>query len=98
MSSAALTPPGSRKSVASTLCASSTPTSASASVVLPAPSMPSIVISLPRAMAFEFRRYRGLASQDMLTELQRHPHARAVLGPALATGTRASHAYLFHGP
>src|SRR5436190_21080229 len=34
----------------------------------------------------------------MLTELQRHPHARAVLGPALATGTCASHAYLFHGP
>src|SRR5437588_1384819 len=34
----------------------------------------------------------------MLAELERHPHARAVLGPALAPGARASHAYLFYGP
>jgi DNA polymerase-3 subunit delta' len=34
----------------------------------------------------------------MLAELDRHPHARAVIGPALAPGGRASHAYLFHGP
>ena len=34
----------------------------------------------------------------MLSELDRHPHARAVLAPALAPGGRASHAYLFHGP
>jgi DNA polymerase-3 subunit delta' len=34
----------------------------------------------------------------MLAELDRHPHARAVVGPALAPGGRASHAYLFHGP
>ena len=34
----------------------------------------------------------------MITELERHPHARAVLGPALAGRGRASHAYLFHGP
>jgi DNA polymerase-3 subunit delta' len=34
----------------------------------------------------------------MLAELERHPHARAVVGPALAPGGRASHAYLFHGP
>ncbi len=34
----------------------------------------------------------------MLAELERHPHARAVLGPALAPGGKASHAYLFHGP
>jgi DNA polymerase-3 subunit delta' len=27
-----------------------------------------------------------------------HPHARAVLGAALAPGHRPSHAYLFHGP
>ncbi len=33
----------------------------------------------------------------MLAELQRHPHARAVLGPALTEG-QPSHAYLFHGP
>jgi DNA polymerase-3 subunit delta' len=34
----------------------------------------------------------------MLPALERHPHARAVLAPALADGERASHAYLFHGP
>ena len=34
----------------------------------------------------------------MLAELERHPHARAVLGPALGAPSRPSHAYLFHGP
>ncbi len=34
----------------------------------------------------------------MLAELDRHPHARAVLAPALASGGQPSHAYLFHGP
>src|SRR5882757_1594342 len=34
----------------------------------------------------------------MLQELERHPRARAVLAPALESGGRASHAYLFHGP
>jgi DNA polymerase-3 subunit delta' len=34
----------------------------------------------------------------MLAELERHPGARAVLGPALAPEAQASHAYLFHGP
>ena len=34
----------------------------------------------------------------MLAELERHPHARAVLAPALAAGGQASHAYLFYGP
>jgi DNA polymerase-3 subunit delta' len=34
----------------------------------------------------------------VLAELERHPHARAVLGPALAEPLRPSHAYLFHGP
>ena len=34
----------------------------------------------------------------MLVELDRHPHARAVLTPALPPGGRPSHAYLFHGP
>jgi DNA polymerase-3 subunit delta' len=33
----------------------------------------------------------------VLPELERHPHARAVLGPVLA-GAEPSHAYLFHGP
>jgi DNA polymerase III subunit delta' len=34
----------------------------------------------------------------VLAELERHPHARAVLGPALEPDGKASHAYLFHGP
>ncbi len=34
----------------------------------------------------------------MLAELELHPHARAVLGPALEDGAGASHAYLFYGP
>jgi DNA polymerase-3 subunit delta' len=34
----------------------------------------------------------------MLAELDRHPHARAVLAPALTIPARPSHAYLFHGP
>ncbi|HEY6396546.1 MAG TPA: AAA family ATPase [Solirubrobacteraceae bacterium] len=34
----------------------------------------------------------------MLPELERHPHARAVLAPALGRDGRPSHAYLFHGP
>ncbi len=34
----------------------------------------------------------------MLAELERHPHARAVLGPALGSNGQPSHAYLFHGP
>jgi DNA polymerase-3 subunit delta' len=34
----------------------------------------------------------------MLAELERHPHARAILGPALSPGGQASHAYLFYGP
>src|SRR5205085_10469723 len=33
-----------------------------------------------------------------LALLDRHPHASAVLKPALEPGARASHAYLFHGP
>ncbi|MFL5860295.1 MAG: AAA family ATPase [Solirubrobacteraceae bacterium] len=34
----------------------------------------------------------------MLAELERHPHARAVLAPALEPPGQPSHAYLFHGP
>jgi DNA polymerase-3 subunit delta' len=33
-----------------------------------------------------------------LPGIDAHPHARAVLAPALAPGGRPSHAYLFHGP
>src|SRR3984957_15129312 len=34
----------------------------------------------------------------MLEELERHPNALAVLGPALNAGGAPSHAYLFYGP
>ncbi|MBV8943583.1 MAG: hypothetical protein JO240_17810 [Solirubrobacterales bacterium] len=34
----------------------------------------------------------------MLAELEGHPHARAVLAPALSPDGAPSHAYLFHGP
>jgi DNA polymerase III subunit delta' len=34
----------------------------------------------------------------MLAALDRHPHARAVLGGSLDAGGAPSHAYLFHGP
>jgi DNA polymerase-3 subunit delta' len=34
----------------------------------------------------------------MLSTLERHPHARAVLGAALPPDGSPSHAYLFHGP
>ena len=34
----------------------------------------------------------------MIAELERHPHARAVLAPALGADGRPSHAYLFYGP
>ena len=40
----------------------------------------------------------GHYDRGMLAELERHPHARAVLEPAFAPGGRASHAYLFYGP
>ncbi|MTD46266.1 hypothetical protein GKE82_18740 [Conexibacter sp. W3-3-2] len=44
------------------------------------------------------RSVRRLPSRAVsLPSLEQHPHAQAVLGPAL-TGGRASHAYLFHGP
>jgi DNA polymerase III subunit delta' len=33
-----------------------------------------------------------------LPGIERHPHALAVLGPAVKAGGRPSHAYLFHGP
>ena len=64
-----------------------------ASVVLPAPSIPSIVISAPRATTAQ----ATLRSVQALPGIDRHPHARAVLVPALPPG-QASHAYLFGGP
>jgi DNA polymerase III subunit delta' len=38
------------------------------------------------------------SSAELLPGIDAHPHARAVLLPALAPGASASHAYLFHGP
>src|ERR1700729_3175535 len=39
-----------------------------------------------------------LASETALPGLDLHPHARAVLTPALPPAGSPSHAYLFHGP
>jgi DNA polymerase-3 subunit delta' len=38
------------------------------------------------------------AEVQLLPGIEAHPHARAVLIPALARGGNPSHAYLFHGP
>jgi DNA polymerase-3 subunit delta' len=38
------------------------------------------------------------SSEELLPGIDAHPHARAVLLPALSPGASASHAYLFHGP
>jgi DNA polymerase III subunit delta' len=40
----------------------------------------------------------GHGDAPALAGLEWHPHARAVLTPALPPGGRPSHAYLFHGP
>jgi DNA polymerase-3 subunit delta' len=40
----------------------------------------------------------GAEEALLLAGIDAHPHARAVLTPALAPGGSASHAYLFHGP
>src|SRR5436309_12098704 len=80
--SAAATPPGSRSSSApGSACARP-----AASVVLPAPSRPSMVTSGIGAAAYD-------AKPTMIDGLERHPHARAVLRT-----DAPSHAYLFHGP
>src|SRR6185312_12693694 len=99
------TPPGSRTSSAGRPLATRASRSAAARVDLPAPSMPSIVISLPRAIEGTLSLYdaRMAAGAEQggggtLPDSDRHPHAAAVLGPALAPGGRPSHAYLFHGP
>jgi DNA polymerase III subunit delta' len=39
-----------------------------------------------------------VAGEGMLAGIEPHPHARAVLLPALPPSGRPSHAYLFHGP
>jgi DNA polymerase III subunit delta' len=38
------------------------------------------------------------SATPLLPGLDVHPHARAILTPAVAPGARPSHAYLFHGP
>jgi DNA polymerase-3 subunit delta' len=43
-------------------------------------------------------READLAADVQLPAIDAHPHARAVLEPALRTPATASHAYLFHGP
>src|ERR1035438_4391135 len=40
----------------------------------------------------------GARAEAALPGIDAHPHARAVLGPALPPAGSPSHAYLFHGP
>ncbi len=82
MRSANATPPGSRSTVAPSARASP-----AISVVFPAPSRPSTVISIG---PLTDRRWSGVLALDA------HPHARAVLGAALSG--MPAHAYLLHGP
>src|SRR3954471_12275267 len=84
------TPPGSRSASASIPRSRSACTSPRASVVFPAPSMPSMVTSTTRTL--------GTFDGAVLAGTERHPHARAVLGAALPPDGAPSHAYLFHGP
>ena len=79
---------------------------ASASVLLPAPSTPSMVISAPLATRRRYSPRRSLrlprvsraSRENTLPHIEAHPHARAVLEAGAAAGRMASHAYLFHGP
>jgi DNA polymerase-3 subunit delta' len=57
-----------------------------------APTTPAPVTSVPATPASATPPVTALAGIDA------HPHARAVLAPALAPQGRPSHAYLFHGP
>src|SRR4051794_18073823 len=93
MRSDSATPPGSRRRTAWTPRAASAGTSPAARVVLPAPSSPSIVTRRPAIGRRPYSPWR-----PMLSSLERHPHARAVLGGALPPDGSPSHAYLFHGP
>lgn len=43
-------------------------------------------------------RVQTIGATDELPGIERHPHARAVLASALASGGAPSHAYLLHGP
>src|SRR4051794_37087148 len=79
--SEAATPPGSRRRTAR----GSASASPAASVVLPAPSRPSMVTSGIGGEPYD--------AWPMLPGLEHHPHARAVLRL-----DAPSHAYLFHGP
>src|SRR5256714_7019151 len=100
MRSDASTPPGSRIASALRPRLASSAARASASVDLPAPSRPSIVISLPR-LTGQTLRWPPMALADLPAAcegLDAHPHARALLGSVL-TGTHPPpHASLFHGP
>src|SRR3954454_8673016 len=104
------TPPGSRRSWTVSPRSRNAASSPAASVVLPAPSRPSIVIKRP-VMSYPLRHPAAvlmwtsalrapILSNPMpaLPGTEDHPHAAAVLGAALPPEGRPSHAYLFGGP
>src|SRR3954466_13476775 len=101
MRSDSSTPPGSRRSSTSTPRAASAGARRSASVVLPAPSRPSIVMSRPRMVVAFQRRWPGpnaIPTPARGSAPPPPPRARAGPGPARPPDGRPSHAYLFHGP
>ncbi|HSZ14059.1 MAG TPA: hypothetical protein VK790_08480 [Solirubrobacteraceae bacterium] len=55
-------------------------------------------MSAPAPPADLQHRDTAAPSPELLPGIDAHPHARAVLLPALAPGAHPSHAYLFHGP
>src|SRR3954454_25073113 len=104
------TPPGSRRSWTVSPRSRNAASSPAASVVLPAPSRPSIVIKRP-VMSYPLRHPAAvlmwtsalrapILSNPMpaLPGTEDHPHAAAVLGAALPPDGTPSHAYLFGGP
>src|SRR6476646_1000710 len=100
MRSEASTPPGSRSASTALPRLARYAPRACASVDLPAPSRPSIVISLPR-LTGQTLRLPPMAPADLpaaFEGLDAHPHARALLGSAVNGTHPPSHAYLFHGP
>lgn len=59
---------------------------------------PWFVLVKRRSRSVRSLAYDGAVSTEELPGIDAHPHARAVLAPALRAGGHASHAYLFHGP
>jgi DNA polymerase-3 subunit delta' len=60
--------------------------------------MGAVVPSASTPAPLDARAHPGGSSAAALPGIEAHPHARAVLGPAVPPKGSPSHAYLFHGP